>query len=84
MLFRSIQGTSYSGTDSKSASAQFTCFVKASVGKFVIPAFVLEALPAGSGSITLYQFSTSTFTAPGLDSGFAITILGNQANVTFQ
>ncbi|HZU25923.1 MAG TPA: hypothetical protein VFA04_10395 [Bryobacteraceae bacterium] len=79
-----IIGASYTGNNSTSPGAEFACFTTATAGKFTIPAFVLEALPAGTGNIEVFQFALDSFTAPGLDKGFTVASVATQANVTFQ
>ena len=50
------------------------CRVPASLGSFTIPAYVLEALPAGNfAGLVLSSYSEASFTATGLDAGSIFT-----------
>jgi uncharacterized protein (TIGR03437 family) len=76
-----ITGNSSSSTG---ATASFTCLAPVSAGQFTVPAYILSAMPAGSGSVTVdnntyYQ----TFPASGLDYGAAFGVVGVQVNSTF-
>jgi uncharacterized protein (TIGR03437 family) len=64
----SISGTSSSG----SQTGSFTCIVPVAAGQFTVPTYVLGALPAGSGSVTITNISNATFQATGLDLGWAL------------
>jgi hypothetical protein len=65
-------------------TGSFTCLAPTSAGQFTVPAYVLGALPAGSGSVTVgNQTSYSTFNATGLDLGLATGLVSYQANATF-
>jgi hypothetical protein len=70
----------------------FTCLAQASAGTFTVPPAVLLSLPASS---SLAGFSESTlalsdvtgpvsFTATGLDFGWALATVENSINVTYQ
>ncbi len=64
-----ISGSASSAT----ASASFTCLAPASAGQFTVPSYVLLALPAGSGSLSLENATSPvSFTATGLDLGIAL------------
>ncbi len=58
-------------TDSSSeVSVGFTCFAAASAGQFTIPAYILDALPAGAGSLEVgAETGRGSFSASGLDQG---------------
>lgn len=63
-----IGGTSSSST----ASASFVCYAQASAGSFTVPSYVLLAMPAGNGTLSLENITTPvSFTASGLDYGTA-------------
>jgi hypothetical protein len=56
----------------RSAAAHFR-HPPVAAGSFTVPSYVLSALPAGTGSSSLFNTSSyQTFTATGLDSGFAL------------
>jgi hypothetical protein len=58
---------------STAATASFTCLAPVSAGQFTVPSYVLLALPAGSGSLSLENATTPvSFTATGLDLGIAL------------
>lgn len=46
------------------------CYVPASLGTFTVPAYVLEALPAGTAAgVVLSSYSEASYTATGLNVG---------------
>jgi hypothetical protein len=66
------------------ASGSFTCIANVSAGSFTVPAYVLAALPAGTGSITVENGTVpSTFTATNLNNGGAVGYVSYQVNSTF-
>jgi uncharacterized protein (TIGR03437 family) len=78
-----IAGTSIAGTGDAAIGAVFTCTAPASQGQFTVPAIVLLALPVSStqsaggisiptGFLLVGSQTTSSFTASGIDQGFAI------------
>jgi uncharacterized protein (TIGR03437 family) len=78
----SIGGSSQAS--STSPLAGFTCLAPVSAGQFTVPAYILAALPAGSGSVTVNNNTNyQTFTASGLNYGAAYGIVGVQVNSTF-
>jgi hypothetical protein len=63
----------------------FNCFAPASAQTFTVPAFITQAMPAGSGTLTLVNQSAPVkFTAQGLDFGTAQVEETYQANVSYQ
>jgi hypothetical protein len=79
--FVSITG----GASSSSASGNFTCFAPVSAQTFTVPAYVLAAVPAGSGNLSVANFTNYTpFTATGLDFGFAFGSISFNINSTYQ
>jgi hypothetical protein len=77
-----------SGSSSPTAGASypmgsFSCTVAASAGQFTVPAYVLSALPAGSGGVTVANSNYQTFTAMGLDVGIARAIVSFAVNSSF-
>jgi uncharacterized protein (TIGR03437 family) len=66
------------------AFASYACIAPVAAGSFNVPSYVLSALPAGTGSSTLENTSTyQTFTATGLDSGFAFGGVVFSVNSTY-
>lgn len=73
-----------SSSVSSGATASFTCLAPLSAGQFTVPAYILSALPAGSGSVTVDNATSyQTFTASGLNYGAAYAIVGVQVNSAF-
>ncbi|MDE3196986.1 MAG: hypothetical protein KGN84_11615, partial [Acidobacteriota bacterium] len=72
------------GSATSQVSASFSCSAPVSAGTFTIPSYVLGILPAGSGSLVLSNNSYSSFTAPGIDVGFALGDVSFNQNVTVQ
>ena len=67
-----------------SPAASFTCLAPISAGQFTVPAYILAALPAGTGNVTVKNTTNyQTFTASGLNYGAAQAIVGVQVNSTF-
>ncbi len=61
------------GSTTINASATFLCIAPVEAGQFTIPAYVLEATPAGSGGINLInQSNPVSFPASGLMMTFAV------------
>jgi hypothetical protein len=63
-----------SGTSTTPASGQtagvtigFTCVSLAEAGQFTVPSYILSALPAGSGGVSVQNAIAQTFSASGLD-----------------
>jgi uncharacterized protein (TIGR03437 family) len=77
-----ITGTSSSG----SASSYFACFAPVATGTFTVPPYVLATLPASTGGSleVANQTAGQTFTATGLDYGYAIGEVGYNINTTYQ
>jgi hypothetical protein len=70
-------------------TVSFTCLAPVSAGQFTVPSAVLLALPASSGALgssLLVENSTNpvTFTATGLDIGYAFASTGFSINVPYQ
>ncbi len=90
-----ITGTSVTGSATATIGATFVCLAPAAAGQFTVPAAVLLALPpsssAGTGGVSVptgFLFvgtsTTTPFTAPGLDQGFAVYSDSTGKGVTFQ
>jgi uncharacterized protein (TIGR03437 family) len=79
-----IAGTSSSTAGGQPVSASFTCTAPVGAGQFTVPSYILLGLPAGAGS-TGVQNSTGflSFSAPGIDAGFAIGSIGFSVNSTY-
>jgi uncharacterized protein (TIGR03437 family) len=76
-----ISGASSSG----SANGSFVCYAPQSALQFTVPAYVLDTLPAGHGSLSVENITQyKTFTAPGIDFGTAFGFTGIMINSTYQ
>jgi len=68
-----------------SVSASFVCLAPVGDQKFTVPSYVLLALPAGTGSLGVSNFSNlAKFTATGIDYGYAIAGVESDESVTYQ
>lgn len=78
-----IQGTS---TDSSTAATgSFSCYAPQSALSFTIPKSVTNALPAGTGTLSLGNDTNfNSFSASGLDYGFLDGLVSSQINVTYR
>lgn len=73
------------GTNGLTISAGFSCLAPANAGQFSVPSYVLIALPKGTGSLGVYNFTvTGTFTASGLNVGTIGAGVYSAQNVTYQ
>ena len=73
-------------SSSAAFSASFVCDAPVSAGTFTVPPAVLLALPAGSGSLAVGNYTTPTnFTtaSPQLDFGFAIAFASTSIDATY-
>jgi hypothetical protein len=78
----SIAGVS--SASSTAATAGFTCLAPVSAGQFTVPAYILAALPAGTGSVTVDDHTNyQPFTASGLNYGAAYGVVRVSVNSTF-
>jgi uncharacterized protein (TIGR03437 family) len=77
-----ISGNSSSGP----VSGNFACFAPVAAGTFTVPPWVLATLPASTnGGVQLInQTALQTFTATGLNFGYAIGEVGYSINATYQ
>ena len=65
-----ISGGSTANINGRQVTVSFTCSAPVSAGTFTVPVPVLLALPAGTGSLGVSNFTNfQTFTASGLDLG---------------
>jgi uncharacterized protein (TIGR03437 family) len=66
-----ISGESSATISGRSVAVSFTCQAPVSAGQFTVPVPVLLALPAGTGSLDVGNYTNpKTFTATGLDLGY--------------
>ncbi len=78
-----ISGSSSSSDFSVFAS--FVCLAPVGDQEFTVPSYVLLALPTGTGSLGVSNFSNLVkFTATGIDYGYAIAGVESDENVTYQ
>jgi hypothetical protein len=81
--FVEISGSSSATAGEPYLLGSFSCTVAASAGQFTVPAYVLSALPAGGGSVTVANSNYQPFTAMGLDIGIARAIVSFAVNSKF-
>lgn len=75
-----ITGSSTSGK----VTVSFLCLAPDSQQTFTVPSSVLYALPLGDGNLSLFNTTTPvSFTAAGLNNGFASGIVGFTINATY-
>jgi len=68
----------------QSVNVSFTCEALASASQFTVPSYILLALPAGTGTLGLDNFSNpQTFTASGLDIGYVFAESSASINATY-
>jgi uncharacterized protein (TIGR03437 family) len=66
-------------------SASFTCIATVGAQQFTVPSYVIGALPAGSGMVTLANYTNyKTFTASGLDFASSAGYVAYSINATYQ
>jgi hypothetical protein len=71
-------------SSSSTASGSFTCIAPVAAGQFTVPAYVLAALPAGTGSVEVEnETAPASFTATGLNYGTTLGAVGYEVNSTF-
>ena len=72
------------GSSSGSTYGYFYCIAPVAAGQFTVPSYVLSALPAGMGSVTVENSTNyTTFTATGLNYGVAEGFVSYAVNSTF-
>jgi uncharacterized protein (TIGR03437 family) len=76
----SIFGSSVSSDNSTTGS--FTCTAPVAAGQLTVPAYVLGALPAGTGSVTVSNGTYGSFSATGLDIGLTFGEVAFSVNST--
>ena len=68
----------------RSDAGAFTCIAPVGAGQFTVPAYVLSALPAGTGTVAVANNTGyQQFTATGLDIGFAEGYISFGVNSTY-
>jgi uncharacterized protein (TIGR03437 family) len=82
--FVEIAGGSIATSTSALFSAAFVCDAAASAGTFTVPASVLLALPAGTGSLGVSNYTMpQSFTASGLDFAFGLSYSTTDIEATY-
>ena len=72
-------------SSSNGVTGSFTCYAPQSALQFVVPSYVLDTLPAGTGSLMVENITSYTkFTAPNLDYGIGFGFTGFSTNATYQ
>jgi uncharacterized protein (TIGR03437 family) len=72
-------------SSSNSVSGSYTCIAPQSAGSFTVPQYILLGLPAGTGTSGLENANAfNTFTATGLDFGYALGFVAFSANTTWK
>jgi uncharacterized protein (TIGR03437 family) len=72
------------GASGDAVGVGFTCFAPITAGQFMIPGYVLDALPAGSGSLQVGgETAIETFSAAGLDYGDTLGLAGGSINIPY-
>jgi len=78
-----IAGNSMNSTTG--ASGSFVCYAPQSALQFMVPSYVTETLPAGTGMLTVENLTSyTTFTAPNLDYGIGFGFTSVAINSTYQ
>jgi uncharacterized protein (TIGR03437 family) len=78
-----ISGSSSSSTTG--ANGNFVCYAPQSALQFMVPSYVTETLPSGTGTLGLENITSYTrFTATGIDYGTAFGFTGVSINSTYQ
>jgi uncharacterized protein (TIGR03437 family) len=77
-----IKGSSTSA--GAGVTVSFLCSASAATGQFVVPSYILDALPAGSGSLSVEgETALQSFSATGLDYGTVYGITSGMIAVPF-
>ena len=72
-------------SEATGVSASFICVAPVGDEQFTIPSYVLEALPTGTGSLGVFNFSSPvSFTATGIDQGTASAGVFIDISATYQ
>jgi uncharacterized protein (TIGR03437 family) len=80
-----ITGSSAGTVAGQQTYGNFVCIAPQSALAFNVPGYVTALLPAGSGSVSVTNYSNyKTFSAPGLDFGATAGFVTYSVNSTFQ
>jgi uncharacterized protein (TIGR03437 family) len=78
-------GDSSGTVNGQQVSASFTCIAPQEDLQFQVPSYVTNVMPAGTGSLTISNYTNFQRFAPsGLDTAFAIGYSSDMANATYQ
>jgi hypothetical protein len=79
-----ISGSSSATVAGQYLSVGFVCNAPASAQQFAIPSYVLQALPVGTGTLTVENSTNpQAFTASGLDFGYQFAAVTVQINAAY-
>jgi hypothetical protein len=79
-----VSMSGYSSSTTGSVSGSFLCIASVTAGSFTVPAYVLAAMPAGTGTVTVENETVpNSFTATNLNYGGAIGLVAYEVNSTF-
>lgn len=62
----------------------FTCLAPVAAGRFTVPAYILLAMPSGPGAVDLQNYTYSTLSASGIDTGLALGDIAASVTSTFR
>lgn len=80
-----ISGSSSTPISGQSTSVGFTCLAPAAAGQFTVPSYVLEAIRAGTGTVTLREYTLQQqFASQGLDIAIVYGSVGSAASAVYQ
>jgi uncharacterized protein (TIGR03437 family) len=79
-----ITGASTVVSGTTMTSVGFTCEISVDLGSFTVPAYILSALPAGTGGITVQNGVYAPLAASGLDISFVSGNVGYSLNATYK
>jgi uncharacterized protein (TIGR03437 family) len=63
--------------------ASFTCLAPVEAGQFTVPSYILQALPAGNGSLLMQNNIQSPLSASGLDMSFTLASTSYSMNAVY-
>jgi uncharacterized protein (TIGR03437 family) len=73
------------GSSNNGAVGGFFCYAPQSALQFTVPSYILGTMPAGAGSVTVEdETAYGTFTAPRLDYGYTIGVMGISVTSTYR
>ncbi len=80
-----MTGDSSGTVNGQQVSASFTCISPQEALQFQVPSYVTSVMPAGSGSLSISNYTNfTTFSPAGLDIAFALGFSSEMANATYQ